>query len=711
MMAEINWDDLIAGGAGAIDEALFGLPEFALKNLGKRQEVEDYIKQHEKAYKTGETIGTIGSMFIPGTAIAKGLTGGAKAAKVLKGLDTAGDALKMVKAADKVSDIAKLSKLAKGADTASDIAKAAEEGIKLKKKLDFGKLATRGAISGGLESGVRGITSEKTPAEILEDVKSGALFGAGGGIVGGALSRNLPRYAGELSKGAEKAYLGTTDLGRRQALSYLKDVAGPGAKGFGKLKSADPARKELVRVAKEIGAHIPGKMDEAIFENKALWQKLDDVVESAMPNVRGSDLYTAAAEKLDLPELYKEFGKDQVNNFLKEVAEAGVDRSGLANSRKFLGDLIDNSYSPSTIKSPKTADTQRMQREIAKGLRSGVDDIVMDTAKSSGLDIDFDKLKKDYLPMRAIAESGAIADIVPSRVNMGSQTAEKLAGQQIAQQIAQATGSAGLGAAGGFASGEDINEKIRNAAIGGLGGAIGSRVIGKLATKGIAAGAPLANLAENALEKVAPDVLEKIGASTGGQAAAIISRKAIEEAAPTTPQEAEAAETGATSSDTPQYMSRVMSQMQEFAIENGVDPESSDYQDFIEEVYAATDGFKPELIGSILYQDPDERAAYLKALEVSRGLREYLPEAGAKKAGLFSGGSDEQKINRDVAVDKLAALVGDVAKETGSEAAAKKTLTKILNSGDDPERKAQLVKTLLSGYGVDLDEIEQMGVV
>jgi hypothetical protein len=316
-MASVNWEDLGAGSLGAIDEALFGLPEFALKNLGKRKEVEDYIKAHEKAYRTGETIGTIGSMFIPGTAIAKGLTGGAKAAKVLKGLDTAGDAYKLVKAADKVSDVAKLAKLAKGADTAADIGKAASEGMKIKKSLDFGKLATRGALSGGAESAVRGITAEKTPSEILADIKSGAMFGAGGGILGGAISRNAPRWASEAAKNTEKAYLGTTDLGRRQALSFLKDVAGPGAKGIGKFKAADTARKELVRVGKEIGAHIPGKMDEAILEHSALWGKLDDVVENAMPNVRGSELYTAAAEKLTFPNCTKNSGKIRSRHLFK----------------------------------------------------------------------------------------------------------------------------------------------------------------------------------------------------------------------------------------------------------------------------------------------------------------------------------------------------------------------------------------------------------
>lgn len=690
----VKFDDLVAGGAGAIDEALFGLPEFALKNLGQRKAVEDYIKQHETAYRIGEGIGTVGSMFIPvpGVGLVKAAGAGAKAAKTAKAIDTGVD---IARGADKAIDIARA---AKAADTAADIAKGIKTGTEIKKSLDFGKLATRGALSGAAEAGVRGVTSEKSPSEILADIRTGALFGAGGGVLGGAISRNLPRYAGEGAKAAEKAYLGTTDLSRREALSFLKDVAGPGAKGIGKYKSADAARKELVRVGKEIGAHIPGKMDDAILKHAELWNKLDDVVEKAMPDIRGSDLYTAALGKLDLDALYKEFTKEQVDQFLKETLEAGVNRSGLANSRKFLADLIEGSYGASTIKNPKTAGTQRMQREIAKSLRSGVDEIVMDTAKSAGLDIDFAKLKRDYLPMRAIAESAAKADIVPLRVNTGSPTMEKLA-------------MSGAGTALGFSQGDDLETRLKNAAIGGIGGFAAKQAIGKLATKGIAAGAPLAGLAEAALEKAAPEVLEKAGATIGGQAASVIARKAIEEAAPETPEQTEAATTAAVSGDTPAYMSRIMNKMEAYARANGVDPESEEFRKFAGEVYAATGGFQPEKIGVILYPDSDSQAAYLKALTVSRGLREAMPGATTKKSGLINRESDEERIAREAAADKLASVVGDVAKSAGSEAAAKKSLTKILESNATPERKAELVKTLLSAYGVAVDEIESLGVV
>lgn len=696
----VKWDDILAGGAGAVDEALFGIPEWLLKKVN-REGVEKYIKAHEPAYRTGETIGTIGSMFVPIPGL--GAVGAAgKAAKAAKGIDTA---LDVVKAGDTALDLAKI---AKGADAAGDVGKTLKTGIDWTK---LGKYAKTGAASGAIESGIRGVTGEKTPEQILRDIQTGALFGAGGGVLGGAVADNLPRWMSELSKTSEKAYLGTTDLARRQALAYLKDAAGPGAKGIGKLKAGDQARKELVRVGKEIGAHIPGKMDDAILAHSATWKALDDIVEKVAPNVRGSDLYTAAINKLDMPALYKEFGEDTVNAFLKDVLAAGTDRSGLANARGFLQDLVKASYSEGNIKTGRDAAIQRMQRTIAQDLRSGVDDLVMDTAKKAGANIDFEKLKRDYLPMRALAESGAIDDIAPLRVNAGSQTAEKLA----AQQLASTLGMAGLGGAAGYGASdsEDVGDKIKAAAIGGLGGALGTKAIGTLATKGIAAAQPLANLLETAVGKAAPEALSRIGSQAGGEAAAIVAAKAVAETAPTTPKEAEAATVGAAagSGDQPAYVSKVLQAMRDYAAMQGVAEDSPEFQTFAREIYTVTNGFSPQGVAPILYRDPAERAAFLKALDVSKKLSGVVGSATASKQGLFDFGGDQtQKIERAAAVDQLASIVGDVAKERGSEKAAKVALQKILGGNESPERKQELVKILLAQYGVDLDELSAMGV-
>lgn len=150
----VKWEDLAAGGAGAVDELLFGLPEFVAKKID-RKKVEDWIKANEPAYRTGEMVGTVGSMFlpVPGLGAIKGAKGAVTAARALKGVDTA-----------------------------ADIAKAA-------KGLALGQMAARGALSGAAEAGVRGVTSEKSLQDIAKDIQSGALFGAGGGVAGGLISR------------------------------------------------------------------------------------------------------------------------------------------------------------------------------------------------------------------------------------------------------------------------------------------------------------------------------------------------------------------------------------------------------------------------------------------------------------------------------------------------------------------------------------------
>lgn len=686
----VKWQDLVAGGAGAIDEALFGIPEWALKKIN-REAVEKYIAANKKAYNIGEGIGTVGSMFIPIPGLgAAGAVG--KAAKAAKGLDTVTD---LARVADKGVD------LYRGAATLAGGAGDIKKGIDFAK---LGKMAKVGAASGAIEGGVRGITSEKTPEQILNDIKTGALFGAGGGVVGGALADNLPRWLGEASKNTQKAYLGTTDLGRRQALAYLKDVAGPGAKGIGKFKAADAGRKELVRVGREIGAHIPGKMDDAIIKHSATWGALDDIMEKAAPNVRGSDLYAQAMEKLNVPELYKEFGEKEVNEFLKQIMAEGSNRSGLANIRAHLGDWLKASYNPSTIKSGKDAATQRMTKSIAGALRSGVDEIVMDTADKAGANIDFGKLKKDYLPMRAIAESAAIQDITPARFSMGSQTAEKLAASSL------------LGATGYATGGEDtdIKDKLARAALGATAGALGSKALGGLVTRGLSGANPVIEAAERGIGKIAPDIISRMGSQAGGEAASMFARTAVSQVPTETARESEAAAAGATAGtgDEKAYMSRITDSLRSYAVANGVQEDSPEYQKFVRDVYMLTDGFAPDKIAPVLYRDPAEQAAYTKALAVSRQLSDVMPRATKSAPGVLGFGGDEvEKLQRNAAIDQLAAIVGDVAKDRGSEKAAKKALDSILSGREDSSRKAELVKILLAQYGIDLDEITSLGVV
>ena len=186
--AEEKLKELSRFGAGAIDELLFGIPEFAIKNLGGRKAAEEWIAEAPNAYKAGETAGTIGSAFLP-----FGLLG------------------KLPKAASITSKLLPTAKIAPAA------IEAAKSGSVLGRLARFG---ARGAAAGGLESGLRNITSESDDS-IVDAITSGAKWGAGGGILGGALAENMPRIAKLLKKNTEKAVLGTVDPRTRDLMQTV----------------------------------------------------------------------------------------------------------------------------------------------------------------------------------------------------------------------------------------------------------------------------------------------------------------------------------------------------------------------------------------------------------------------------------------------------------------------------------------------------------
>lgn len=682
----IKWEDLAAGGAGAVDELLFGIPEFVAKKID-RKKVEDWIKANEPAYRTGEMVGTVGSMFlpVPGLGAVKGAKGAVTAARALKGVDTA-----------------------------ADIAKAA-------KGLTLGQMAARGALSGAAEAGVRGITSEKSLQDIAKDIQSGALFGAGGGVAGGLISKGLGKFgkraedlAGEARKMSDKAVIGLTPLKGRDTQRLLKDVAGPGAKGLGKFAKRDFTREALADIIRDEKLYLAGADDKYFAKVMKDWDNIGKAFETAYPDVRGSGVL-AEAIKRGSDDIKKVMqmpgGKDAVDRLAKYMSDA-KDIQGLNPVKTYLSNVVKDTFNPARATDANAAEAERA---LANILKRNVDDMSIDAAEKLGLDIDFAKRRKNYVFDRQIADAIAREDVAPLRVNTGSPTMEKLG-----MGLAGATLGGVSGAAGGedVPIGERIGKAAKQAALFGAAGLAGSSLkslSSKAASTAIAKSKPLAELAE----KVAPSVAkfaEKLtpeaGAVVGGQAASIISRQAKAEAAPETPAQEKAADTGAAAgAGEPRYVSQVMDRMRAYAAARGVPEDSAEFQQFAQAVYAATEGFAPDKIGGILYPDPEERKAYTRALMAARRLSEIGPQAIAARPGLLVPETPEQKIARESAVDQLASLVGDVAKERGSEKAAKAALTKILGGRESPERKAELVRLLLAQYGVDLDALTEMGVV
>ena len=689
----VKWEDVLAGGAGAVDELLFGIPEYVAKKID-RQAVEGWINKNAPAYHTGETFGTVGSMFVPIPGL--GAIGAAgKAGKAVAGA---------AKAADVAGDVAKAAKGAKGLDLLSDL----------------GRLAKRGAAEGAIESAVRGVTGEKKTEDILKDIQGGALFGAAGGAAGGLIGKGAKKLgeraediAGELSKWRKQYSLGSAGVTKRYAKQIAKDFAGPGAKGLGKFAKADDALTRAAKIIDEEKLAQWGADDRYFAAVRNDWDTMTKAFQKKYGDLSGPELFQVAAGKAskDIDELAKRAGAGKVADKITELAGEAQDWGDVFSFRENLDDAFKDTFNKQLY--PKTSDA-KAARDAVQTLRRGLDEAVADAAEGSGLSkAIIDKRRKNYIFDRGIANAFADEIFSPKSISAGSQTAMRLG---------TTAAAAGLGAA----TGETDEEKLKRALLG-VGFAAGGDVLGgmlskgqaKLATRAVAAAEPLAE----ALTKAAPKVGALLGkasegaaAQVGARAASEITRSAREAAAPQTKAEDDAAMAGAEvgaagDTGTPAYVGRVMEGLARYAASKGVRTESDEYKAFVQQVYQATGGFQPEAIGGILYQDPAERAAYSKALEVARRLKETLPVATAEGPGFLQREGEAEGIQRQAATDQLAALVGDVAKATGTEKAAKAELAKIMKKKIPSEQKEALIRTLLAAYGVDVDALYEMGVV
>lgn len=711
-MASINWDDIAAGGLGAVDELLLGAPEWLLKNLGNRQAVEDYIKAHEKAYRAGETVGTVGGALIPVGAIAKGAKTALGLGKAAKTALAGGE---LARLAEKVGTVARpLIGTARAAEAAAPAAKSAIS--------EIARLAGKGAKWGGAEAAARGLFDEESAGQIAQDIGTGTLFGGLGGAAGGLLSKgakylgkSTERLAGESAEKGMQSFLGRTDLKLKDMASYLRDIAGTGAKGFGKEAKADEALEKMYEIGKKYKLQRPG-MDKAVFDaNRKAWKDFDAAFEAVNPGARGSDIIAKAIDKAELEDIAKMPGGEVAIASLEKILKDTSETQGLFQIRDYLSDVMENA------RNATDAAAGRAQMRLASSLRRKVDEMVMNAAENANLPYDFKTVKSEYLPLRAFAESAARATVAPSRANTGSATMEKLMAQGLIGNVLGASAGGTLGALSGSPD-EDMLTKMGRTVAGGLMGFAGKRAGEGLVNLARSASVPLAKkLAASGedIAKVAEKISPEVGAVIGGREAGNIANMAAQSAEPTNEAEEEAATAGAEAGQaegTPQYTGLIMAKLSEYAAANGVEPGSQDFKDFVQTVASATispegQPFDPRKMAKLLYPDPEQRAKYLKALDVSQRLSSSLAPAIKSKGGVFGIGEDvEERINREAALDKLGALVGEVAKAQGTEKAARKQLQAILGSRATQSDKKRLIMAMLESYGVDFDTLAQAGL-
>jgi len=648
---QINWDAASRFGAGAVDELLYGIPEFVAKNID-RKAVEDWIAKNPQAYKTGETVGTVGSIFMPVPG---------------------GGAIKSV-------------------DTLADIA----------------KLAGRGALTGAGEAGLRGITSEKSLDQILKDIQTGAMWGGVGGAAGGLIAKKLPSATRSAEKYAEQQYLRGRGINTKALKQSFMQSMPKGAGDAYKAQKAGEYLRDFTDFAKTV-PRGEGVVEEMAKQTSDMYKLLDKAWGGKMGNATAADVIKGIIHPDDISRLAEEYGDDAAKGAVEFVTSQASGKQGLVGIKKYFERVGDVART-----NPKIAENVQLSaaiQDLAYGLKDKADDIAIAAAEGQGINIA--ELRRKYKYLKPFEKAEVAQTLALGGPGGGSPTFEKRSVAELASALGAPAVGAAIGGGTAALSPEEGKKKLENIILGSLGGAAITKGLSAGSSRALGALVPVASKAAEKIGTIAPEAMAKYGAAAGGQAASIIARNAVKEASPETPKEEEAATVGATagSGDTPAYISQIMDRMKMYAQIKGVKVDSPEFAQFAQQVYQVTNGFAPDKVAGILYPDEGERAAYLKALSAAQRLSQTLPGALAEKPGFLQSESEETTIGRQSAIDQLAAVVGDVAKTTGSEKAAKDQLNKILGSRKTPEEKTTLIKYLLAQYGVDVDKLAALGVV
>lgn len=694
-MAGIDWDLVredamqgLAGAAGGANEVLAGAPIWLLRKLGAGKQIDEKIARYKKAWDTGSTIGLLGSALIPYGGIAKGIGLAGKGAKALRGAEEAGKALTLAKEAGALSDVGRLAEAAKAGET---LAKPTQSLL---------ELAGKGSALGAGEQAARGFFKDETPEEVGRDVTSGALFGGLGGAAGGLLSKYAPRLAELGKKATEKATLGLTNARMRQLATAAQKLSGEGAKEGATMRKVSDIRKEITDLIKRKKLWQEGSLEKAAEEQKGIWDTLDKTYERVVGGQKGAEVLKGSLKPEDLQALQAKYDPEIIQEALDKIMKPIENRTGFANIRSKLEDMAKYARSGKET-SQEVADAMF---DLTKSIRSNLDDAVIKTAEAAGQKIP-PNFKREYGLLKPLWKGEIQEEIAPTRFGLGSPTFEKAAAASLL-----GGGSTLLGGPN-----EDITEKAKRAALAAALGFGGSKLISAGLRKGVSGLDTLAGIAE----KVAPKIAETPGALAGvaGRETANIAR-AASAAKPETEEEATAAQDGAElgqAESRDDYMGLVMQKLTDYAEANGVSRDSKDFKDFIGYIGANSVGpdgvFDPAAISMILYPDPEERAKFTRALEVSRGLKENLSVALRSPGGIAGiGKNPEIEVQKQVAIDKLASTVGEAAKARGSEAAAKKMLLSILNSRATQKEKRALIQTMMEDYGIDFSTLGRVGL-
>lgn len=677
-------EQFLTGLGGAANQVLFGLPEFIARKVQGDELVNKWIQDRQGAWDVGSTVGGVGSFFIPGGAIAKGLGMGAKAlgaGKIAAGLDKAADVIKGTQAIGKSPITQK---------AIQGVAGALEQGIPR-------------ALVEGAQTGDIGQAGQN----LLTGAALGGGVGAGLGLLSkgaGALGK-LKGVAAEATEAAKKDFLASSGLDTR---AFRMDInkTGTGKSAARLLKDADDEMDNLVRFAKKYDLQNPVQRDKKLADiydtMRPQYQKLDMLAE-ANPDRMRKAIDDAADEIVDLHKGYGAEAQAGVAK-IKALVDSAPD---LVSKRQILQTEINR-----LLKNPSQTAQDVVSLDAAKAIKRGMDKQVGELAKETG-DPTLMELAPDYRAMQTFSASQLRDELRIPTGGSGSPTFEK-------NKIYELLGGGGVGALLGAQGADFENDPggtLARLAAGTLGGAALSKGLPALQRRITGAAInPLEKLTEKLGTltggkpiKIAPNVPGQIGA--GAASMADLAGGPVAEAAPEMEQEAvEQDVLGAIFNRLDQKWNSTNAQYY-----GPADPSNPYYAQWARgAIDQAMPGgqLDPIIAGKILGQNKEQADQIAQALAAARAIKQNVAQAGEMGGGILGIGQSPTE-QAQLARQLIQGSLGDVAGKAGvTQKQVDQAVQQILAGGGTMQEKVQKLMQLQSAYNPQtMAYLSQMGAV
>lgn len=645
------WSGLGAGSYEAANQALMGLPDWLVKTAGGSENYKNLMKfkaENKMASDIGGGIGTVGSFFIPGGAVAKGLGLGAKAlgaGKVAEGLGKAGAFL-------------------------------GGSGGKLGQQVlrSGGQALEQSAIRNTLDVTEDAQGKEKDLGQRLMNIGTEtALGGALGGTLGAGLNKLTSGVKAASKAGLPLKQFITEDLADKGAGMGLAGA------GFTKPEVQRAIRQSGIKLGK--GERIEGEIQKLDKLAKKYEVTDSDLSKDALTKQYNDtwDFITAEADKVTSPKIMENLSK-----LAKDVPD--LNKTSLMAMRT---DLVDRIGALQRATDGPSLEKVARLREI----KNKVDDEVI---KLANVDPELIKRAKEMTPLAHLIDinrgRGALSDIGTGSESLGSNTQLKTSLEGLLSgKAGQAAGGGALGATLGATTSND-EDRLKNALIGGVGGAVGGAALQKLLGGSVG---KVANAAKRGIsEKLTPEVAENIGkAAEKGVELTEKAAPALTEAAAKAPailadaqREGQALEAAAPDA-VPGARLEVNSKFKatiDRALEDTYNRYYSDmtpdeFMANIKEVTNGLDPSNPKTAQIIAGFDPAGAAQYLKEYNTLLKVSTYTPDKGigGTVAGMLGNNKQDNELT-DALTDALAKDLGDI-KSAGRKA---KELVGLLKSGE-----------------------------